>query len=76
MAAQGASNMTAAQAAAQIRATIDFIASWIYWLAVLALTILFVAAVFRACGIRIPIVPAIADLTLLYLAGAAYLLRR
>lgn len=68
--------MTSTQMAAQIKGQIDYFAGWLYWLAALALTVLFVAAVARALGMRLTIVPAIADLSLLYLSGAAYLLRR
>lgn len=68
--------MTGSQIAAQIRSWGDFIAGWAYWVAALALTALFVAAVAKAFGFRVPSVPTISETALLYLAGAAYLLRR
>lgn len=68
--------MTPAQIAAQIRSWGDFIAGWAYWIAALALTAMFVAAVAKAFGVRLPSVPTLSDTALLYLAGAAYLLRR
>lgn len=68
--------MTPAQIAAQIRAWGDFVASWAYWAAALALTALFVSAVAKIFGIRVPGVPTLSETALLYLAGAAYALKR
>lgn len=62
--------------ASQIRGTVDQIAAWAYWIAALGILALFVVTVLRQYGITIPAVPRLDGLNLLYLAGAAYLLKR
>jgi len=68
--------MTGPQLANLIRSWIDYFAGWIYWAAVIAVTLLFAAAAARAFGARLPYVPTISETALAYLAGAAYLLKR
>lgn len=62
--------------ATQIRGAIDQVASWAYWIAALVVLGLFVLAVARHVGISISIGPKMSGMELLYLAGAAWLLKR
>lgn len=68
--------MTGPQVATLIRSWVDYLVGWIYWAAVVAVTLLFAAAAARAFGARLPYVPTVSEVVLAYLAGAAYLLRR
>ena len=62
--------------AGQLKAIIDAIASWAYWLAALGVLVLFVGAVAAAHGITSRYLPTMSPTTLVYLAGIAWLIKR
>lgn len=68
--------MTGPQAASELRGWIDYIVGWAFWIAVTALAIVFIATVAQKFGFSSRLFPTMPELSLLYLAGVAYLIKR
>lgn len=72
--------MNATQTVNQIRSWIDYIAGWILWLCWIGIVILAAGTILQQTGARLPFVtlrlPSMQPLTLCYLAGAIWLLKK
>lgn len=68
--------MNANQSANELKGWIDWLVTWAYWASAVIVTLMFAATVFRSLGLRLPYIPSVDGQPLLYLAGAAWLLKR